>query len=146
MDKEQLKEKFAKALKTEELKRTPQRFAILEELVSSDDHRECTDIYFALRNQGISVSRATVYRTMDILVKYDFARRLDIGDGIARYESKVGVSHHDHLICLECGKIIEFINSDVENLQQSICDEHNFKMTRHTHQIFGVCPECNSKK
>lgn len=145
MDKEQLKENFAKALKQEKLKRTPQRFAILEELVSSDEHRECTDIYFALRNQGISVSRATVYRTMDMLVKYDFARRLDIGDGIARYESKVGISHHDHLICLECGKIIEFLNRDIEVLQQSICNDFDFDMTRHTHQIFGVCPDCKSK-
>ncbi|NOZ08724.1 MAG: transcriptional repressor [FCB group bacterium] len=145
MDKEQLKENFASALKQENLKRTPQRFAILEELVSSDEHRECTDIYFALRNQGISVSRATVYRTMDILVKYDFARRLDIGDGIARYESKVGISHHDHLICLECGKIIEFLNRDIESLQQSICNDFDFDMIRHTHQIFGVCPDCKSK-
>lgn len=146
MEKEKLFENFAEALVKESMKRTPQRFAILDELVNSESHRECTEIYMSLRNQGVSVSRATVYRTMDMLVKYNFARKLDLGDGRSRYESKVGVSHHDHLICVGCGKIIEFLVEKIEKLQQEVCNEHDFKMTRHVHQIFGKCKSCQDSE
>ena len=125
------------------LKFTPQRGAVLEEIIKDQGHRDCEDIYLALKQQGSHVSRATVYRTMDILVKYNFARKMELGDGRARYESKVDSPHHDHLICASCGKIVEFVNQDVEDLQDEIAKRYDFTLTRHIHQLFGICKKCS---
>ena len=96
---------FKNVLKKENLKYTPQRISILEEVICGDGHRECEDIYLAIRQKGRAVSRATVYRTLDILVNNEFARKMDIGDGRIRYENKVNNPHHDHLVCTKCGII-----------------------------------------
>ena len=134
--------KFINNLKIDHLKCTPQRLAVLEEMMNSKDHRECEEVYNSLKSKAILVSRATVYRTMDILVKYNFVRKLELGEGKARYEYKAGLGHHDHLICIECGDIIEFINNEIERLQDVVCEHFNFKLVRHIHQLFGICSKC----
>ena len=133
---------FKNILRREGLKYTPQRVAVLEEVLKDQGHRECEDIYLALRQKGSHVSRATIYRTMDILVKNDFARMMEFGDGRARYESKVGSPHHDHLFCTSCGKIVEFVDQDIEDLQEKIAKHYHFKLQRHIHQLFGICRKC----
>ena len=142
----ELLEKFKSALKAENMKFTPQRLSILSEMVNNKEHRECEEIYLALRGTGENVSRATVYRTMDILVAHDFARKIDIGDGRARYETKINHPHHDHLICIECGQITEFMNDAIEDLQDVVCKENGFKLIRHIHQLFGICNKCGDAK
>ena len=142
MANQELLSKFRDILRQKGLKYTPQRVAILEEVLKDQGHRECEDIYLALRQKGNYVSRATVYRTMDILVKNDFARKMEIGDGRARYESKVGSPHHDHLVCTSCGKIVEFVDQNIEDLQNQIAKQHHFKLQKHTHQLFGICRKC----
>jgi Fur family ferric uptake transcriptional regulator len=114
----------------------------LEEVLSSDEHRECEDIYYALKQKGVNSSRATVYRTMDILCEYDFARKLEFGDGRARYENKENSEHHDHLVCTDCGNIIEFVDEIIEKQQEELCKSKGFKLTRHIHQLFGLCKDC----
>ena len=133
---------FRDILRRDGLKYTPQRVAVLKEVLKDQGHRECEDIYLALRQKGSHVSRATIYRTMDILVKNDFARKMEIGDGRARYESKVDIPHHDHLVCTSCGKIMEFVDQDVEDLQNKIAKRYHFKLRRHIHHLFGICKEC----
>ena len=130
---------FKDILKKEGLKITPQRIAVLEEIVRNGGHRESEDVYLAIRAH---VSRATVYRTLDILVQHGFARKLNLGDGRARYETKIGSPHHDHMICNNCGEIIEFINDEIENIQKEIAKHHQFKLQHHIHQLFGICKEC----
>jgi Fur family transcriptional regulator, ferric uptake regulator len=139
----ELIDKFKTALKSENLKFTPQRLSVLSEIVNNKEHRECEEIYMALRTAGINVSRATVYRTMDILVAHNFARKIDIGDGRARYETKINHPHHDHMICIKCGEITEFISDEIESLQDDICEQYGFKLIRHIHQLFGKCQKCN---
>ena len=138
-----LLKKFRDILRREGLKYTPQRVAVLEEIVRDSGHRECEDIYMALRQNGSYVSRATIYRTIDILVKNEFVRKMEIGDGRARYESKVGSPHHDHLICTSCGKIVEFVDHDIEDIQVKIAKSYHFKLQRHIHQLFGLCKKCH---
>ena len=133
---------FKNILRRERLKYTPQRVAVLKEIIKDQQHRECEDIYLALRQKGSHVSRATVYRTMDILVKNGYARKMEIGDGRARYESKIGRPHHDHMVCTLCGEIIEFVDQDVEDLQKKIAKSYHFKLQRHIHQLFGICRIC----
>ncbi len=143
MENQELLKKFRDILRREGLKYTPQRVAVLKEIIKDQQHRECEDIYLALRQKGSHVSRATVYRTIDILVKNDFARKMEIGDGRVRYESKVDIPHHDHLVCTSCRKIVEFVNQDIEDLQDKIAKHYHFKLQRHIHQLFGICRKCS---
>jgi len=134
-----------KALKKEGLRYTHQRQAIWNELSASDEHRDAEEIYLALYNSGLKVSRATVYRTIDVLVKNNLVRKLDLGDGRARYENKIDTAHHDHLICVQCGKIEEFMDNVIENRQEIIVENFGYRLIRHIHQLFVICDECGSK-
>ena len=129
-------ELLVEALKKEGLRFTEQRKSIWDEITSSDDHREAEDIFLSLRKKNINVSRATVYRTIDVLVKNNLVRKLDIGDAPSKYENKIDSHHHDHMICLETGDIIEFYNEELENLQDKIAKKHGYKVVRHVHQLF----------
>ena len=134
-----------KALKKEGLRYTHQRQAIWDELSASDEHRDAEEIYLAIYNSGLRVSRATVYRTIDVLVKNNLVRKLDLGDGRARYENKMDTAHHDHLICVQCGKIEEFMDNVIENRQEVIVENFGYKLIRHIHQLFVICDECRNK-
>ena len=128
--------RIKKVLQKEGFRFTKQRKAVWKELENSDDHHDADKIYENIKSKDISVSRATVYRTLDVLAKNKFIRKLDVGDGRIRYEAKISKDHHDHMICLETGKIIEFFDEDLENLQDKIAKEHAYKVIRHTHQLF----------
>ena len=131
-----------KVLKKENLRYTQQRQAIWDELCSSEEHRDAEEIYLSLRKNGLNASRATVYRTIDVLVKNKLVRKLDLGDGKALYENKIDATHHDHLICVQCGKIEEFIDDNIEKIQDDIVKSFGYKMIRHIHQLFVLCDEC----
>jgi len=133
---------FKDVLRKEGLKITPQRIAVLEEIINNGGHRESEDVYMAIKTRKTHVSRATVYRTLDILVQHGFARKLNLGDGRARYEPKIDSPHHDHMICNNCGKIIEFVNHEIEKIQEEIAKHHQFILQQHIHQLFGICKEC----
>ena len=135
---EKYKKNFLEALKKENLKFTNQRFAIFEEVLYGSKHRECEQILDSLKERGFNVSRATVYRTLDILIKYDFIRKMDIEDGRIRYESKIGREHpqHDHMICIESGKIIEFFSEEIAAIQEKIAKKNGYKIIKHNHQLF----------
>ena len=134
--KDKHRQKFIDALKEEQLKFTNQRFAIFEDVMYGKKHRECEEILESLNKKDVNVSRATVYRTLDILVKYNLARKMDIGDGRIRYESKLDDPHHDHMICVQSGKIIEFVSDEIELLQEKIAKKHGYKIIKHIHQLF----------
>ena len=123
-------------LQKEGLRFTRQRLAVWTEIGISRKHRDADDIYISLRSKGVKVSRATVYRTIDVLVKNKLVRKLDVGDGKNRFESKIDEEHHDHMICLETGNIIEFYNSRLEQLQEKIALDNGYELVRHVHQLF----------
>ena len=129
-------DKFKNALKKENLNFTEQRYAVLKILFENDGHYDCEEIVQLISKKKIKTSRATVYRTLDILVKYDFARKLVLDDGVARYENKIESSHHDHMICIETGKIIEFYNKKIEDLQDEIAKKKGYEIVKHVHQLF----------
>jgi len=123
-------------LRKEGLRHTVQRQSVWDEIRQSDDHRDAEDIYLAIRQNGMNVSRATVYRTIDVLVKNRMVRKLDVGDGRNRFEPRLDDEHHDHMICVESGDIIEFFNEELEDLQEKIANEHGYTVVRHVHQLF----------
>ena len=127
---------FKVALKKERMKFTDQRYMVLKFLFDNKGHFECEDIISRLKKKNKKVSRATVYRTLDILVKYDFARKLVLDDGVARYENKIDSPHHDHMICIDTGDIIEFECDEIERLQDEIAAEKGYEVIKHVHQLF----------
>jgi len=130
------------SLQNEGLRYTSQRQIVWDEICKTDDHRDAEEIYFTIIQGGQKVSRATVYRTIDVLVKNNLVRKLELGDGRTRYENKLDSSHHDHIICIQCGKINEFMDEDIEKLQDEIAKKYQYKIVRHIHQIFGLCKDC----
>ena len=129
-------EKFKLALKKEGLKFTEQRFQLFKFLYKNDGHYECEDIIRKINKKNQKLSRATVYRTLDILVKYGFVRKIVLDDGVARYENKISSKHHDHMICIESGEIIEFYNDEIEKIQDEIAEKHGYVIVKHVHQLF----------
>ena len=130
------------ALKKEGLRYTNQRQAVWDEIKSNEDHRDAEEIYSALRKNNLNVSRATVYRTIDVLYKNNLIRKIELGDSPAKYENKVNSEHHDHIICVQCGKIEEFVDETIETRQDAIIDKMGLKMIRHIHQLFVLCKDC----
>ena len=134
-------DQFKNILKNEGLRYTIQRQQVWDEIRSSSDHRDAEEIYIQINktsklNQGNKVSRATVYRTIDVLVKNNLVRKMELGDGRALYELKIEEEHHDHIICVETGKIIEFFNEELEKIQEDIVRKHGYELVRHVHQLF----------
>jgi len=141
-NKKNIIEEFKVAIRNENLKVTSQRVMVLQNLLDNPSHRECEEIFQDLHQKGITVSRATIYRTLDIAVKYRFARKLDFGEGKVRYENRLNKTHHDHIICTRCGKITEFFNEDIERIQHEICEAISCQLIKHAHQLFVICSEC----
>ncbi|MEE8437347.1 MAG: Fur family transcriptional regulator [Candidatus Neomarinimicrobiota bacterium] len=138
------KDKLKTALKKEGLRYTSQRQLVFDEVCRNVDHRDADDIFLSLRNRNKHVSRATIYRTIEVLVKNKLLKKLDVGDGRARFERVDAPEHHDHIICVECGKIEEFIDQKIEKFQEKIVRDRGDKMVRHILQLFVVCKECGA--
>ena len=135
------KDQLKNILKSEGLRYTKQSQQVWDEMRRSSEHREADQIdiqinKIARQKQDLKVSRATVYRTIDVLVKNNLVRKMELGDGRALYEHKIDDGHHDHIICVETGKIIEFYDEDLESLQENIVKKHGYELVRHVHQLF----------
>lgn len=127
---------LVEVLRKEGLRYTSQRQAVWDEIKKSEEHRNAEDIYLQLKSNNHNVSRATVYRTIDVLVKNHMVRKMDLGDGRNLFEPRINDEHHDHMICLDTGKIIEFFDEELEDLQDKIAEKHGYKVVRHVHQLF----------
>ncbi|MGA9363251.1 MAG: Fur family transcriptional regulator [Bacteroidota bacterium] len=144
MDNNAAKESFTDFLRAGEYRITPERFQVLEAVLSSKGHFEATELYLKMRSAGKKVSRATVYNTLDLLLKTGFISKYRFAENHSRYEKVFGRPHHHHLICLDCGEITEFVSEKVAAAQSEICREKKFKPQSATFQIFGVCSNCAS--
>ena len=132
-------------LRTKGFKLTRPRRRVVERLLAAKGHLSADDLSDQLRRSGSPVSRATVYRTLAIVSKSGMIDGHDF-DGARRvYESMVGRAHHDHLYCIECGKVIEFQDEEIEKLQERVVQRHRFRPVYHSHKIFGTCEACTGK-
>ncbi|MDI6715510.1 MAG: transcriptional repressor [Actinomycetota bacterium] len=123
---------------------TPERQCIAEEVFSNHDHLDAEELLKALKAKGSKASRATVYRTLELLVESKLVGKIDLGDGRATYEHTAGHAHHDHLICVKCGNVQEFEEPMIEQLQEWACEKAKFKATGHSLNIYGYCEACSS--
>lgn len=135
-------ELFKNFLLKRNLKFTPQRRAILEAVFATHRHFDADELVQILKQRGKKISRASVYRTLDLLVKSALVHGLELGDSKKAYEHVAGHKHHDHLICVECGRTIEFDDGFIEMLQEKVCDRLHFQAEHHSLRIFGKCERC----
>ena len=136
---------FAEFLSQRQLKLTRQRAAVVEEILTNPGHFEAEEIVEQLKRNRRRVSRATVYRTLELLKECLLVERLDFGDSAAYYEHVEEGAHHDHLICLSCGNVIEFHNAGLERIQASVCANFDFEEHHHSLRIFGYCSKCRQR-
>lgn len=137
--------RFESFLRAKKLKLTGERMAILGAIFKREHHFDAETLHAELKVQGGDISRATVYRTLDLLVQCGLVRKSSLGSSHANYEAAHDDEHHDHLICLNCNAVFEFFRPDLEALQEQICKAQDFKPLHHSLQIFGLCKACQGK-
>jgi Fur family ferric uptake transcriptional regulator len=140
------KEIFYESLQRKGLKRTAQRDLILDVFLDARGHHSIEELYERVKAVDASVGFTTVYRTLKLLVEYGLAHQVQFGDGYTRYEQGFHYSHHDHLICVECGESTEFFSERLEAVQDEIVRRHGFQMVDHSLRIWGVCQNCQPKR
>jgi len=137
--------RFQEFLDRQGLKLTRERVALLREIFATHYHFEADELLFKMKEKSLKISRATVYRTLELLVKSGMVRRVHLGEDHYHYEHVRGDSHHDHLICTTCGTVIEFVDEELERRQREVCERKKFMPTFHNLQILGVCESCRKK-
>ncbi|MBN2365559.1 MAG: transcriptional repressor [Calditrichaeota bacterium] len=137
--------KLRSYLKENNLRFTTERLTILEEIFNYPSHFDAEQLFIHIRNKHDNISRATVYRTLDLLSQIGILKKENLGHNYASYELDFNLPHHDHLICLECGKVVEFADPVIEKRQREICEKNGMEMIRHQLQIFGRCREHDKK-
>ncbi len=125
---------------------TRERLRILDKVFSTHKHFEADDLLTEMRAKGLRVSKATIYRTLTLLVESGLLRRVITDEKHAHYEHVYGHEHHDHMICAQCGDIVEFCDPEIERLQDKICEEKKFRPQGHRMQIIGLCVRCARRK
>jgi Fur family transcriptional regulator, ferric uptake regulator len=125
------------------LRSTAQRRLIIDTFFEGASHMTIEDLLNEVRGRDKGIGYATVYRTLKLLAECGVASERRFGDGLSRYElADEASTHHDHLICVACGKIVEFEEPRIEELQEEIALRHGFAITSHKHEMYGTCPDC----
>lgn len=136
---------FRRYLRQQGLPVTQQREVVADVVFNSPEHLSVEDIEAALKARGERIGKATIYRTMEILVRSGLVEEHDFGEGFKRYEHLFGQQRiHEHLICTNCGKVIEFQSPEVLQVQEQTAGAHGFLPTRHRLEIYGLCASCQA--
>lgn len=149
MKNEKATEIFKDFLKQGKNRITPERFEVLDAALEYEGHFGADDLYIRMKNSNSVVSRATVYNTLELLSQCDLISKRNFGDNMTRFESNLKKQTHDHLICVDCGKIIEFTDPRIKKIPQEICDNLDFELHSYSFNIFGRCKnkkECNNNR
>lgn len=139
MDKKETYEKFKKFLKTGKHRITPERFEVLDYVIESNDHFSADELYLKMKNGKSNVSRATVYNSLELLVKCNMLIKRNFGDNKTFYEASYNKQNHGHLICKTCGDIIEFTNDKISDIVKEIVTQNDFSPDSFQFNIFGQC-------
>ncbi len=134
---------FTTFLEKKSLKLTSQRRTILHRALEASGHFSAEKLLELSKKKDSTISKATVYRTLALLKESQILEEQDFGDGRKIYERAQGRKHHDHLVCIKCGKIIEFENDLIEKLQDQEAQKRSFHIVYHSLKLFGTCKDCN---
>jgi len=143
MNNEEVIEELKKIVKQKGLKYTEQREIVLNILIHAKDHLTAEEVYNEIKSKysDSNIGIATVYRALSFLEEVDLITSINFGTDGKKYESNAK-SHHDHLICTQCGTIIEFVDDEIEKRQERIAKKNKFKITSHSMQLYGLCENC----
>ncbi len=136
------RESFRAFLRDHNLPITAQRLAIADVVLGTERHLSAEDVAELLRAGGASAGTATIYRTLEVLVRSGLVVERDFGEGFKRYEASRGIPHHEHLLCTVCGRVTEFRDERLERMTTLLAEAHDFSRQRHRLVIYGLCGDC----
>ena len=139
---------FKEYLKNKNLRNTPERDVILEEVYAKDGHFDVDELFIRLRKNYPKkrISKASIYRNIPLFIKAGLVRESVTDGSRTLYEHVLGHAHHDHMNCVECGKITEFYDEKIDNIQEKLCKKNEFEILWHAHVIYGICKKCSKGK
>lgn len=136
------REAFRTFLRDHNLPVTSQRLAIADVVLSTERHLSAEEVADALKMRGANAGTATIYRTLEVLVRSGLVVERDFGEGFKRYEAARGIPHHEHLLCTVCGRVTEFRDERLERMTTLLAEAHDFSRQRHRLVIYGLCGDC----
>ena len=133
---------FREYLQKNKLRYTQEREQIIKEIFATHDHFDVDSLYLTIRQKGIHISKASIYRLLPLLIEADLVQDVFFEDGHMHYEHIYGHEHHCHLRCIECGKIEEFSDPRLKVVERDLEERFGFKILNHKLDVKGLCPEC----
>ena len=137
--KQKVKKIFSEFLEKNNLRKTPERFAILDEIYSLDKHFDVDSLFTYMKSRNYHISRATLYNTIEHLLTCDLITKHQFGKNISQFERSYAYKQHDHLICTDCEKVFEFCDPRIHQIQSMMGEILNFSITNHSLNLFGKC-------